>query len=237
VAEFDAFAENYNRILKDNVSAFGEAPAYFAQQKTAYLQKRVLKKPDAKILDFGCGIGNLVQVLHERLAGATLHGFDVSEQSLNGIPDHIRRIGRFTSDFGELDCDYDIAVLAGVLHHIATDERRTVLGRVIERLKPGGAMLVFEHNPFNPLTRKTVRECVFDRDAVLLKPAETIRHLQDAGLQRVRRDFTLFFPRPLSGLRSLEDGLRWCPLGAQYAVHGIKTDHDRSLGAGRAAPG
>ncbi len=222
LAEFDAYAENYNQILKDNVSAFGEAPAYFALQKTAYLQKRVLKGPDSKILDYGCGIGNLVMVMHDRLVSATLHGFDVSMESLKCIPEDIRKSGRFTSDLEELDSDYDVVVLAGVLHHIPEGQRQAVMGQITDRLKPGGTVLIFEHNPYNPLTRKTVRECVFDRDAQLLKPADTIRSMRAAGLRQIHRDFTLFFPRPLGVLRPLEDWLRWCPLGAQYAVRGNK---------------
>jgi hypothetical protein len=93
----------------------------------------------------------------------------------------------------------------------------------VNRLRTDGRVLIFEHNPFNPVTRWVVNQCQFDRDAVLLKPKEAIAHLRAAGLRFVRRDYIVFFPRPLSLCRPLERYLLWCPLGAQYVITGSKS--------------
>jgi hypothetical protein len=76
---------------------------------------------------------------------------------------------------------------------------------------------LFEHNPLNPLTRKAVRGCKFDRDAELLGRRETARLLTEAGLFP-RRRYIEFFPRESGLLRRIEVRLGWLPLGAQYVV-------------------
>lgn len=45
------------------------------------------------------------------------------------------------------------------------------------------------------------------------------------GLQIVRRDYIVFFPRPLAWLRPLEPRLSWCPAGAQSALAARRAAH------------
>jgi hypothetical protein len=56
----------------------------------------------------------------------------------------------------------------------------------------------------------------FDRDAVMVWPAEARRLLASAGLEVLGTDYCFIFPRALQGLRPLETQLRGLPLGAQY---------------------
>jgi hypothetical protein len=76
-------------------------------------------------------------------------------------------------------------------------------------------VVVFEHNPLNPLTQKSVRDCPFDDDAILLFPWELRGLLARSGFERVRQDYIVFFPRLLRRLRPLEPKLGWLCLGAQ----------------------
>ena len=55
-----------------------------------------------------------------------------------------------------------------------------------QRLAPGGAIVIFENNPFNPVTRKIVNDCPYDKDAILLKPSKLKTLLIDAGLHVCR---------------------------------------------------
>jgi hypothetical protein len=96
------------------------------------------------------------------------------------------------------------------------------LGYCHERLRTGGRLFVFEHNPYNPVTRHLVNTCPFDADAVLLTRAETVALLKTAGLEPSAAAYCLFFPRLLAGLRPLETWLGWLPLGGQYFVAGRK---------------
>ena len=120
------------------------------------------------------------------------------------------------------DASVDIALAACVYHHVPPAERAHWTAEVHRALKPGGRFFIFEHNPLNPLTRKVVRDCPFDEDAVLLPRSESIALLSDAGFTGVAVDYIVFFPRPLGFLRPLERALTAVPLGAQYAAVGRK---------------
>jgi hypothetical protein len=86
----------------------------------------------------------------------------------------------------------------------------------------GGRLVVFENNPLNPLTRKAMRDCIFDENAVWLYPREVKRRLADAGLTRRKLDYIVFFPRFLSALRPLEPRLARVAFGAQMVAWGYR---------------
>jgi SAM-dependent methyltransferase len=97
-------------------------------------------------------------------------------------------------------------------------EREAFVEEMRRVTRPGGLVAIFEHNPLNPLTRKAVRDCPFDEDAILLTRGETRRRLAEAGLAEVEAPYIVFFPRE-GDLRSrVERRLGWLPLGAQYYV-------------------
>lgn len=79
---------------------------------------------------------------------------------------------------------------------------------------------MFEHNPFNPLTRHAVNTCPFDANARLISARQMRRRFHDAGFDVASIRYRIFFPGCLRRLRPLERLLTWCPLGAQYAVVG-----------------
>ncbi len=222
MAEFDTHAANYREQVDRGVRWSGDGVDYFAQYKARYLARLVGADYAGKILDYGCGIGAVSACLADELPRATLHGFDVSSASVARIPDGLRQRGRFTSDSAELDDDYDLILVANVLHHVVPGDRPSFAESIAAALRSGGRALVFEHNPLNPLTRRVVASCPLDEDAVLLGSRETRRLLADAGFADVRREYVVFFPRPLARLRRLERFLSWLPLGAQYAVVGRK---------------
>ena len=78
--------------------------------------------------------------------------------------------------------------------------------------------MLFEHNPWNPLTRHAVATCPFDVNAVLISAPEMRRRFRAAGFTDVDLKWTLFFPAFAAPLRPLEAGLGWLPLGAQYRL-------------------
>jgi len=82
--------------------------------------------------------------------------------------------------------------------------------------------MIYEHNPFNPLTCYAVNTCPFDENAVLLKPNRVKYLYHEAGLEVAMTEFRVFFPAILKLLRPLEKWMTWFPLGAQYFVVGKK---------------
>ena len=118
---------------------------------------------------------------------------------------------------------FDLVFAVCVLHHVAPGaERDALVGEMARLARPGGMVAIWEHNPWNPLTRRVVARCPFDRDAVLLSPGEARRLLRRAGLTRVESRYGLFFPWRGLGWRRAERLLAQVPLGAQFVAMGIK---------------
>jgi SAM-dependent methyltransferase len=220
--QFDQFAGNYQEVLDRAVSASGENSSYFAEYKAQYLARVLPGLSYARVLDYGCGVGLLSKYLRQHLQPTQLDGFDVSRESIANVDAELKHLGNFTSDQDQLRNDYNLIVIANVLHHVHREQRGTVIEQLATRLAKGGTLAVFEHNPANPLTRRTVAACPFDQDVVLLPRIETLAYMRRARLEIRRRDYIVFMPRALSALRLLEPSLAWLPLGAQYAVLGEK---------------
>lgn len=220
MAEFDKFAQNYNEMLNQCVRFGGENWDYFTRNRANYVTQFMASDFSGKVLDFGCGIGNLAVILKELRPRLFIHGFEVSEESIKKIPSHLLSQGKFVSALEKLDSDYDFIVVAGVFHHIPVEERMQTMRELKKRLSPQGQVIIFEHNPANPITRRVVSQCPFDDNAVLLYPGEIKKYLQAANLSKIHQDYIVFFPGFLSFMRRFESRLSWLPLGAQYAVVG-----------------
>jgi 2-polyprenyl-3-methyl-5-hydroxy-6-metoxy-1,4-benzoquinol methylase len=221
-AEFDRFAEEYKELLDRSTAFSGESSEYFCQYKAKYASKLLNQSVTPKVLDYGCGIGALSVELAKLKPSARLHGFDVSEDSLSHIEAGLKTRGVFTSHKTELHHDYDLILISNVMHHIPLEDRQNTISEMAARLAPSGRLLVFEHNPINPLTRLVVAKCPFDENAVLLRPKELKSYFEKAGLRTVKRDYIVFFPKVFSILRPAEPLLGWCPAGAQYALMGTR---------------
>jgi len=228
--EFDQFACDYEHTLDRNIAISGETSTYFARYKALYLRRLLSPLFSGKVLEFGCGIGMLSGFLKEYLPAIQLDGFDVSKESLRRVAAGLRRQGIFTSDPDDLGSDYSLIVVANVMHHIAPEERRTVVQELADRLASGGRVAIFEHNPANPLTRWAVEHCPFDEDVVLLAPRETNQYLSQANLRVLRRDYIVFMPHFLAPLRLLEPWLAWLPIGGQYVIIAQRRDSEKTIG-------
>lgn len=107
-----------------------------------------------------------------------------------------------------------------VMHHVLPADWRDFVAKLRQVTRPGGLVCVIEHNPLNPLTRIAVARCAFDRDAVLLRAAQTEQLLTEAGLSDVATRYFLFLPMMSPLTRRIERRLGRLPLGAQYATWG-----------------
>lgn len=222
MSQFDRFATDYKSILDRSVALSGADSEYFAEAKAQYVALLVGRQFAGTVLDFGCGIGLVSRALKRHLPAATMHGYDESQASVEMVDSDIRAKGLYTSESRDLGSDYDLIIVANVLHHVVPDKRQALCNELRSRLGPDGRLIVFEHNPLNPLTRWVVNRCPLDQDAILLPPKETIGYLRRAGFSSVCTAYVIFFPRQLLWVRPLERWLGWCPLGAQYVVQSRK---------------
>jgi SAM-dependent methyltransferase len=215
MSEFDAFAGSYEEDHRVSIRASGEDPAYFHDYKLACLE-RIGAREDGPLLDFGCGIGNLTQRFVTRYR--EVHAYDPSAKSVEVAKERAPG-AHFHVDGATVPKDhFETAVLSGVLHHVQPSARVDLLKNVATRLRPGGRIVVFEHNPLNPVTRRAVSMCAFDDDAILLWPWEARGVLADAGFSDVKLEYIVFFPRQLAFLRPLEKKLGRVMLGAQQML-------------------
>lgn len=231
--EFDNYAKNYDAMHTANIRASGEAPGYFAAYKIKELRRLSthwgISTP--RILDFGSGIGNSIPHYRAFFPESEIQTADVSSESLalavelHGERERQVIIG--IDDNIPIDDDtFDIAFAACVFHHIEHEKHDACLRELKRVVRPGGRIVIFEHNPINPLTRRAVRDCPFDVDAHLVGARVLRDRMALAGWNKPQIDYHVFFPAMLARLRVLEPKLRWCPFGAQYACHAISPAND-----------
>ncbi len=214
--DFDDYTENYNQLLHEKTRLFATNEGYFARYKVDIVRKQ-FTSPVGRVLEYGCGIGRNIPFLQNAFPGSIIVGSDISLASLkiakrdNPEFDFVAEDGNAT----EMGI-FDLIFVAGVFHHIPVDQRRNAARTLFSRLAPDGKLFVFEHNPYNPITRGIVSTCQYDEDAVLLKPSELMSLLSEAEFLVERKAYCLFVPPSLGALTGLENRLGWLPLGGQY---------------------
>jgi SAM-dependent methyltransferase len=223
---FDGYGSRYRSLVAQVIQLSGEGPEYFAAYKVAQVLELFRSAaPPAHIVDVGCGVGLLTERLARALPSTRITGVDVSATSVDEAAARCADLPNVTfrpyaGDALPPEAAHaDLVILANVLHHVEPRDRPALLESVIlPALRQGGRLAVFEHNPYNPLTRRAVRACVFDRDARLLTLRAARQLLARPPLRIVRAAYVVFFPRPLRALRPLEARIGWLPLGAQYVL-------------------
>ncbi len=216
--DFDDYTDNYNALLREGTGFFSENETYFARYKVDILRRQVPANTK-RLLEYGCGIGRNISFLQMAFPSATITGSDISEASLEVARRKHPSVEFFLEQAGsDVTERYEVIFIAGVFHHIPEEDRAEVMKTLYQRLVPGGTITIFEHNPFNPVTRKIVNECPYDKDAVLLSPSKLRALLVNAGLSVHRSAYCLFVPPSLSVLLPIEAKLGWLPLGGQYWI-------------------
>jgi 2-polyprenyl-3-methyl-5-hydroxy-6-metoxy-1,4-benzoquinol methylase len=228
MAEFDKYADQYEEIFSKSVSESISEQAYFIDYKIQHVAYRLRDKKISTILDFGCGIGLSLSSIRKYFPDSDVWGYDVSEKSV-AIAKNKSGLENIFSDVQKLPKNnFDILFIANVFHHIPPSHRSDVMQLCKDLIHPGGSIFIFEHNPFNPLTRHVFNHCDLDRDAIMLRKSEVITLARLHHLTLSHAAYTLFFPGFVSVLRPLEKYMGWLPLGAQYCVelrHGSLHDH------------
>ena len=217
MTDFSRFGSGYEKVLDDELRAFGGNARYFAWYKAEWVRRHLGDDFSGRILDYGCGLGlvakSLMGLLWDR---AEITGYDVTPAL---IDEALKDPGgvMFTGDISRVGKGYfDAMIMANVLHHTDGSQRPVFLRWAAEFLKKEGRLFVFEHNPYNPITRLIVRMSVIDKDASLLSLADTVKLLRGAGMKLDKKGYIVFFPAALGALRFLEAAMGGIPLGAQY---------------------
>jgi SAM-dependent methyltransferase len=223
-SEFDQYADEYLAQHQANIAVTGEAPEFFAEYKIALTRKfaDAARLAVRRAVDFGSGIGASVPWFRRYFGDAALTCADASPRSLALSQSRFPGAETYVEVDGETlplaDASVDLGFTACVFHHIDHAEHvgwLRELGRVIA---PGGRLVLFEHNPYNPLTVRAVNTCPFDANAKLISARTLAASMRAAGWRTIETRYHLFFPHALAALRPVEPALAWVPLGGQYSL-------------------
>jgi SAM-dependent methyltransferase len=230
-AEFDTYKDRYRETVQTAVGFAGLNLDRYTRIKADILldvcRHKVGNPCDLEALDVGCGVGLTDECLSSEFGA--LHGIDVSADCIGSAISRNPGV-HYQAYQGDLfpfpDARFDVAFAICVMHHVHPSGWPQFVQEMSRVVRPGGIAVVFEHNPFNPLTRAAVNRCPFDANATLL-PLRRVRNLfLDAGLVPIDSQYILFLPWRPPLWATVESWLRWLPLGAQYYVAG-STQHAR----------
>ena len=135
------------------VSEFKAAYLLNERQGGGELTRRAIKKiakPGARILDFGCGSGDLVR--RPRQHGYQAYGFDVSAYDVATAHHQPATSGGETLVSGDLSAwrqkKFDVIIMDNVIEHIVPDELADTLRQCFDLLKEGGLLYIVTPHRF-----------------------------------------------------------------------------------------
>jgi SAM-dependent methyltransferase len=219
--DFDEYAENYQKILQEQLRFFDSDEEYFAEYKIKIIIKYIKNSPK-KILEYGCGVGRNLKYLTQHFQQSKIYATDISKKSLDIAKFYNQSVKFYFLGEDTIVDKFDLIFVALVFHHIEPGSRFKVIEYITDLLQEGGNIFIFEHNPYNFITRYLVNTCAFDADAVLLTKRKLMQLLIEANLSINTSRYTLFFPSLLKKLRFLEPILGYLPLGGQYFISAKK---------------
>ena len=179
-AHFDEVAAVYDETIPPHVAA------HYLDKRVRFL--RDVAPPPARALDVGCGTGALAARL--AAAGYDVTGIDPSRGMLDVMARRAaaaQRVEGSATDMPFDDAAFDLAVSVATMHHIADpDSVRAALSEMVRVVRPGGRVVVWDHNPRNPYWPSLMRRVPQDRgDERLIGLDELLSGLTSAGAEPV----------------------------------------------------
>jgi ubiquinone/menaquinone biosynthesis C-methylase UbiE len=218
--DFDAIADIYDGVFPTHVQE------HYLRRRVRYIRQQA---PAASAIDVGAGTG----VLAERLADT---GMEVV--ALDPFPGMLEQLRRRRPGMqtvvahGEAipfpDDSFDLAYSVAVMHHIADpDKVRRTVAEMVRVTRPGGHILIWDHNPRNPYWPSLMKRVPQDVGSERLAPMEElVADLTAAGatIERAERLGMMpeFMPRALLPVAELlERAVEATPGLRSYCAHNV----------------
>jgi SAM-dependent methyltransferase len=218
--DFDAVADVYDASLPDHVVE------HYLSKRLAFVLRHA---PPGPALDVGCGTGRLAERLAD--AGYAVVGLDPSPGMLAQLRQRRPDLPAVVGDGTVLpfpDATFALTYCVAVLHHVADPEAvRRTLGEMTRVTRPGGRVLVWDHNPLNPYWPLLMRRVPQDTGGERLIPAdEVVAGLRAAGARTLLvGQFGLvpdFVPRRLLGAAAAAERLTEAtPVVRRLCAHNV----------------
>ena len=219
--EFDDYIEFYRQAQGRAIAISGETEDYFATLRAERLRAWLpeLTGRPISILDFGSSDGHMAAIVKKFFPEARVMGIDSSPRSIEYARRGHPGLEFFVLEGGRLpfgDATFDFVYAVGVFHHISFAEHDAICREIFRVIKPGGAFVLFEMNPWNPITQIIFAISVVDRHATMFSSRYAAKLLRSYGTVDTR--YYAYFPRFLKFLRPLEPRLEKIPFGTLYAT-------------------
>lgn len=154
-------------------------------------------RPNLKVVDLGCGTGELTRHLADALPGSNVTGIDSSPQMLDAAraAAHAMSSLRFEQgDQSQLSGEWDLIFSNAALHW--SENHKELIPRLYERLTPGGQIAVQVPSNHNHISHQVYRETAseepfktildgFQRYAPVLSIDEYARLFFDCGAENI----------------------------------------------------
>jgi ubiquinone/menaquinone biosynthesis C-methylase UbiE len=219
--EFDSYIKNYRKNQDKHVALSGESGTFFAEYKVQKMAEWFpeLVNGSYKVLDYGCGDGLMTFFAEKQFQKSKFYGIDPSSESIKEAQANFKSI-EFSVLYNNImpyaNDSMDFVFAAGVFHHIPFDEHQQCISEIFRVLKPSGTFILFELNPFNPLTVLTFKRSPVDKNATMVFPHYGKKLVKKYGATATK--YYCFFPAFVRKLRVLEPFMTKIPFGALYAT-------------------
>lgn len=225
--DFNSSKDSYRETIDKQIAFAGQSHDFYTKAKADHAHRVIARQlpetPHPHVLDVGCGHGYIHPMITAQ--GCQVTGVDMANEVL-ALAREANPSNTYIAYDGQRlpfpDQTFDVVLTICVMHHVPPVQWPAFLAETRRVLRPGGIVLVYEHNPLNPMTRYVVANTDLDADAVLLRHTYLKTMLREAGFSEVAAHFLLFTPFDSSLFRRLDNALNWLPLGAQYCATGTK---------------
>jgi tRNA (cmo5U34)-methyltransferase len=156
-----------------------------------------LPTPVTRVLDLGCGNGNLIDLVLGARPGVGLAvGLDNSAPMLHLARERFDVDPRVRIEEHDLDrplaagSDFDVVISGFAIHHLAHERKRSLFGEIVAALRPGGGFVNLEvvqcatpelHEEFN----RRIGRSDGDPEDVLAPVEPQLEWMREAGMVQV----------------------------------------------------
>jgi len=172
---------------------------------------------NGRILDFGCGLGFILKLVHDQSQHTRLYAADIDETCLKMTAERVPDVYTIqltgSSDFEMVGKNYDVCVMSHVLEHM--ESPKAAMLAAMKLVNPGGYMVVAVPNPVRPhIFIQSVRRrhyvnqghvCAWDRSHWM----NFLENICSLNVVRYAEDSCPAFPRRLARLRVVKRMERW----------------------------
>jgi SAM-dependent methyltransferase len=220
---FEHYKNTYRQEIQKSINFAGKDLDFYTEAKVSHLlslTRKFLGNPKRlSVLDVGCGIG--ITDFYLTSEYKKVYGIDLSRGVVNKAA-ALNPKASYKSYAGKKlpysSNSMDVTFAICVMHHVVPEELNQFCKEMMRVTKKGGLVIVFEHNPFNPLTRHAVAHCELDENAHLLRLKEVEEMLLTSEGVIIDSRYIIFMPFRGKLFSYMDMLLNGIPLGAQYLI-------------------